>query len=246
MWVMARTTAGLSWKGYEGQDYERFWVGPGKQYIDKLERAIVSHALPGGGSVVEIGAGFGRLTPCYVEKYKRVHFVEPASNLRAAAREAFGDDIEYHEASAEHLPFADSSIDAALMVRVFHHLGDPEAALREIHRILVPGGVLVFNFSNKRNAKRVLRYAMGRGNSPFALDVEQYSDFLLGHHPRHVKQLLRSAGFGINERYSVGVADKLISALPFLGRILRPSLVLSRVMGAFEIAPSQFLVAVKG
>lgn len=242
---MGRSPTGLSWKGYEGQDYEQFWVGPGKQYVDELERAIVAHALRGGGSIVEIGAGFGRLVPCYIGKYDRIHLVEPASNLRAAARETFGDAIEYHEASAADLPFEDASMDAAVMVRVFHHLGDPEAALREIHRILIPGGLLVFNFSNKRNARRLLRYAIRKSDNPFTLDTERYAEFLLGHHPRYVKQLLRSAGFTIRERYSVGVGDKIISTLPFLHRILIPSLFLSRVLGALEIAPSQFVVAVK-
>jgi hypothetical protein len=53
----------LPWKGYEGQDYEGFWTGPGKQYLDTLERAIATHTLPGGDAVVEIGAGIGRLGP---------------------------------------------------------------------------------------------------------------------------------------------------------------------------------------
>jgi SAM-dependent methyltransferase len=242
---MGRAATGLSWKGYEGQDYEQFWVGPGKQYVDELERAIVSHVLPGGNSLVEIGAGFGRLAPSYVGKYAHIHLVEPASNLREAARAALGDEIEYHEASAEALPFADSSLDAALMVRVFHHLGNPEAALKEIHRVLRPGGLLVFNFSNKRNIKRVLRYAVRRGESPFTRDIEQYHESLLGHHPRYVDDLLRSAGFSVKARYSVGMADKLVSALPFLHGIVRPSLPVSRFFGAFELAPSQFLVAVK-
>ena len=71
---------GLPWKGYEGHDYEGFWTGPGKHYLDQLEQAIVTDALPGGEAIVEIGAGFGRLGPCYIGRYRRVQMVEPASN----------------------------------------------------------------------------------------------------------------------------------------------------------------------
>jgi ubiquinone/menaquinone biosynthesis C-methylase UbiE len=208
---------GLSWKGYEGQDYENFWVGRGKQYLDELERLIVSHGLSGGEVVVEIGAGFGRLGQCYVGKYAVSHMVEPASNLREIAIRTYGHrNVRFHEASAEDLPFTSESVDAVLMVRVFHHFGEPQVALREIHRILKPSGWLVFNFSNKRNVKRIAQYVLGLGTSPFSQEMEAYADTLIGHHPRHVERLLSTVGFAIQEVYGAGVADKIIAVLPWM------------------------------
>ena len=242
---MSNHIDGLSWKGYEGRDYEHFWAGPGKRHLDALERAIASHALPGGDAVVEIGAGFGRLGGCYVGKYRTPHMVEPASNLRASAASHYGDAVQYHEAAADHLPFADGSIDAVLMVRVFHHIAEPEAALREIHRVLAPGGRLVFNFSNKRNPSRILRYLTGRGPSPFTRDMEQYHAALIGHSAAHVEGLLADIGFDIVERYGVGFSDKLIEAVPALARVVRPSLTLARAIGPLNLAPAQFVVAIR-
>ncbi len=242
---MNRDPDGLSWKGYEGQDYENFWAGHGKRNLDQLERCIASHALPGGESVVEIGAGFGRMGSCYVGKYKTVHMVEPAGNLREIAARAYGHAVCYHEASVYDLPFPAASFDALLMVRVFHHLGRPDLALREIHRILRPAGRLVFNFSNKRNLKRIVQYALGRAKNPFTRDMDEYAATLIGHHPRSVEHLLSEVGFKIVEQFGVGVMDKIVDVFPAMTKVLSPSLSTSRFLGRLKLAPAQFVVAIK-
>jgi len=242
---MTDRVKGLSWKGYEGQDYEGFWAGAGKQYLDELEQAIVNHTLTGGDAIVEIGAGFGRLGRCYVGKYRESHMVEPATNLREIAARTYGDRVSYHEASVYELPFPSDYFDAVLMVRVFHHLDRPEAALREIHRILKPGGRLVFNYSNKRNVRRIASYALGRGANPFAGEMENYNSVLIGHAPAYVDQLLVNVGLQVQEEYGVGVGDLLVGRVPALGALLKPSLVVSRALAAFRLAPSQFIVARK-
>ena len=240
-----RKVEGLPWKGYEGQDYEGFWTGPGKRYLDELERAIAGHTLPGGDAVVEIGAGFGRLAGAYIGKYQHVHMVEPASNLREIAARTYGAAVSYHEASVTDLPFPDGRFDGVLLVRVFHHLGDSEAALREIHRVLKRQGRLVFSYSNKRNVARIARFALGGGRNPFTRDVEHYKESLLGHHPSDVEELLRKIGFTIREQYGVGLGDKLVERFPSLAGVMKPSLGVSRFLGGFRLAPTQFVVAEK-
>jgi ubiquinone/menaquinone biosynthesis C-methylase UbiE len=232
-------------KDYEGVDYEHFWSGPGRRYLDRLEQKIVKHTLPGGGSMVEIGAGVGRLGPCYIDKYQDVHMVEPASNLRAAAKAAFGDAVTYHDASVYELPFADHSFDAVLMVRVFHHLHNSEAALKELHRILRPGGILVFSYSNLRNPGRVARFVLGKVPNPFAVTKDEYLPDLFGHSPGMVRTLLRQTGFALKEQYATCILEKTINALPFLLPWIDPPLILERVLGALEIAPAIFAVAQK-
>jgi SAM-dependent methyltransferase len=242
---MAENDRGLLWKGYEGQDYEGFWTGPGKQSLDELERAIASHALPGGDAVVDIGAGFGRMGGCSLGQYRSVHMIEPASNLREIAARTFGDAVRLHEASVYDLPFPDASFDAVLMVRVFHHLGTPETAVKEIHRILKPAGRLVFSFSNNRNLKRIAQYALGRAKSAFTRDTEMYASTLAGHNPRWVEQVLSRGGFEVGERFGVGVVDKIVETIPATSGFLRPSLSISRLLGRLTLAPTQFIVAIK-
>ncbi len=242
---MADKIQALDWKGYEGRDYEQFWVGSGKKYLDELEHLIAAHCLPGGASVADLGAGFGRLADCYVGKYQQVHLVEPASNLRQAAQRIYGNAATYHDASVANLPFPERSLDAVLMVRVFHHLGDPTTALTEIHRVLKPGGRLVFNYSNKRNVKRILQRLVGRAASPFNRDIEPYSQTLFGHHPGYVAEVLATTGFDVLEEYGTGILDKFVNLFPWLGRLLKPSLRKAHWMGRLRLAPSQFIVAQK-
>jgi ubiquinone/menaquinone biosynthesis C-methylase UbiE len=242
---VSKNLDGLPWKGYEGRDYENFWTGLGKQHLDRVERLIVSHALQGGDAIIEIGAGFGRLGNCYIAKYKKVHMVEPASNLRKIAARTYGEAAHYHEANVYNLPFPNATFDAALMVRVFHHLGSPEVALKEIHRILRPGARLVFNFSNKRNIKRIGQYVTRRAQNPFTHDMEEYATTLIGHHPRYVERLLSELGFEITDQFGVGVADKIVEAMPSMSELLAPSLSTSRFLGRLKIAPAQFIVAVR-
>jgi SAM-dependent methyltransferase len=231
-------------KDYEGVDYERFWSGPGKQYLDRLEQKILNHTLTGGDSIVEIGSGFGRLAPCYVDRYREVHMVEPASNLRTLAMDAFGDRVQYHDASVYELPFADESFAAVLMVRVFHHLHNSEAALRELHRILRPGGKLVVSYSNLRNPGRIVRFLLGRVPSPFASGKQQYLPDLFGHAPGLMREMLKQTGFQLQEQYATCILTRAVDAFPALLRF-NPPLWMERMLGECDVAPAVFVVAQK-
>ena len=93
-----------------------------------------------GATVVDVGAGTGKLTRDLVPTGARVVAVEPLAEmleqLAAAVPEA-----EALSGSAEELPLEDSSADAVVAASAFHWF-DPDRALPEIHRVLKPGGAL--------------------------------------------------------------------------------------------------------
>jgi SAM-dependent methyltransferase len=64
---------------------------------------------------------------------------------RAAAREHR---VRWVRGDAQRLPFASESFEAALSTQAFHWFPDPEAALRELHRVLAPGGTLLVSVVN--------------------------------------------------------------------------------------------------
>ncbi len=225
---------------YHGADYKEFWTGPTKDHINSIEQRIVRRLLRGGEAVAEVGAGYGRLATCYLQRYDRVFLVEPAHNLRAQAAETYGNAVECVDASVYRLPFDDDSLDALLMVRVMHHLTDPHAALTELRRVLKPRGVLLFSYSNKRNLGRVIRFLAGGGNDPFTADVERYGEVLFGHHPVFMQGVVHDVGMSVEARYGVGLLGKIVDRAPALAGVLYTPLSLAGVAGRLSLSPTLF------
>ncbi len=99
------------------------------------------------GRVVEIGFGSGRNVPFYPAEVTSVSAVEPADNgWRMAARRVAASPIPVERAGldGQSLPFEDDSFDSALSTWTLCTIPDVMAALAEVRRVLVPGGVFHF------------------------------------------------------------------------------------------------------
>jgi SAM-dependent methyltransferase len=102
---------------------------------------------PLSGAVVEVGCGNGRNFARYPPAVAAVTGVEPEPRLRGLARSAAATApvrVTVLPGTAEALPLADASCDAAVLCLVLCSLPDRAAGLREIARVLRPGGVLAF------------------------------------------------------------------------------------------------------
>ena len=96
--------------------------------------------------VVELGAGAGA-SMRYLASGSKLIAVEPNPHTHDALRrnaERYGIDLEIREEPAESTGLAGASVDAVICTLVLCTVGDPTAALAEVHRILRPGGRFVF------------------------------------------------------------------------------------------------------
>ncbi|MBM3130247.1 MAG: class I SAM-dependent methyltransferase [Chloroflexi bacterium] len=96
------------------------------------------------GRTLEIGVGTG-LNLRHYRAVESVAAIDPdaASLARAfARRNGRGEIVSLSQARAEDLPFADASFDAVIGTLTFCSIGDPARALREVRRVLKPGGAL--------------------------------------------------------------------------------------------------------
>lgn len=99
------------------------------------------------GVVLEIGAGSGLNFPYYGGAITKLYALEPHAKLSAkarprAARVPF--DIEFLDLKGESIPLPDAAVDTVVCTWVLCSIEDVEAAVREMHRVLKPGGQLLF------------------------------------------------------------------------------------------------------
>jgi len=114
------------------------------QYSEPLAQGFADFAgIRAGQRVVDVGCGAGALTAELVARVgpANVAAIDPSEPLLAAASARFPD-LDVRLGSAEQLPYADDSFDAALAQLVVHFMTDPVAGLAEMARVVVPGGVV--------------------------------------------------------------------------------------------------------
>jgi SAM-dependent methyltransferase len=115
---------------------------------DREARELRRRALAGlSGNVIEVGSGDGRSFEHYPPGVEHLLAVEPDPTAREAASErarGAAIPIDVVGGTAEELPAEDGAFDAAVLMGVLCSVSDPAAALRELRRVLKPGGELRF------------------------------------------------------------------------------------------------------
>ena len=97
-----------------------------------------------GDRVLDVGCGPGALTAELSRRVGQtsVSAVDPSAPFVAALRQRLPE-VDVHQATAEQLPFADDTFDAALAQLVVHFMADPVAGLRQMRRVTRQGGRLL-------------------------------------------------------------------------------------------------------
>jgi ubiquinone biosynthesis O-methyltransferase len=204
-------------------DGSRRWLRALQNIVPARLAYFDGHVTWQGAQVLDVGCGGGFMAEALAARGAHVTGIDPAAKAIAAAvfhAKAQGLSIHYVEGSGEALPVPDGSMDIAVCVDVLEHVADVELVLREIHRVLKPGGVFCFDTINRNwmaafvivtLGERVLRVAPPGTHDP--------SKFI---RPREMAEKLKVEGFAecafaglgpvrVNRRF-----DPVFGRLPFL------------------------------
>jgi SAM-dependent methyltransferase len=147
------------------------------------ERAELFRRYVGGPGrrVLDVGCRYGALTKAYLEGNEVVGVDVDRDALEEAAK--LGIETVWADAE-EPLPFEDQSFDVVVCGEVLEHMRDAEGLVRELHRVLRPGGTLVGSVPNSFRLKNRLRFLLGRAPEDDPTLLRLFS-------PEDVRRLLR-------------------------------------------------------
>jgi SAM-dependent methyltransferase len=168
---------------YEGEDLEALADMP--NYHAWIMRWFEPHLR---GRVIEYGAGTGTLSAHIRPFASQLTLVEPSENLLPHLSGKFrgdptitiaGSSLEQHATTQR-----SDSAEAIIMVNVLEHIEDDYAALRELHRVLVPGGHLLLFMP-------ALSFLMS--------DLDRKIGHYRRYHRPETIELLQNAGFSVTQ-----------------------------------------------
>jgi SAM-dependent methyltransferase len=140
----------MSTRGFtDAARYEDWFTSPLGAFVDALERPALQRAvadLTPGGRVVDIGAGTGHFARTLAGRH-RIIAVEPGrAMVEEGRRRAAGLPVSWCTGVGERLPLADRSTDTAVLMTVLEWVDDPKRCVREVERVVRPGGRLIIGY----------------------------------------------------------------------------------------------------
>jgi 2-polyprenyl-6-hydroxyphenyl methylase / 3-demethylubiquinone-9 3-methyltransferase len=116
--------------------------------------------------ILEVGSGGGLVCEDLARRGAIMVGLDPSHEALLTARahaerSGLGQNIYYQQGVAEALPFADGSFSAVVCLDVLEHVQDLQATIRDVTRVLAPGGVFVFDTINRTPLARVTLIWLG-------------------------------------------------------------------------------------
>ncbi len=193
-------------------NYLDYWLG--RDYEHQAEVVAIKRLLKGKhfGQAIDLGGGYGRLSILLEQFADQVSLVEPSQKQLNIAKTFLHNhpQIKRLQMQADVLKLKDHTVDLVLFIRVMHHLPQPQAALKEIARVLKPGGYAIIEMANYMHAQNRLKHYLkhqGFPTKPVDIRSPQHrreSEIpFVNHNPHTVIKQLNHAGFKVVKVLSV-------------------------------------------
>jgi 2-polyprenyl-6-hydroxyphenyl methylase/3-demethylubiquinone-9 3-methyltransferase len=153
--------------------------------------------------ILEVGCGGGLICEQLAQRGAEMVGIDPSQGaLDAAASHAeehgLGQHIHYQQGYAESLPFAGGSFSSIVCFDVLEHVSDLKATIKEIARVLAPGGVFVFDTINRTLLARAILIWYGENFPSGGLQpgIHNYHSFIK---PVELQNLILANGLHVQE-----------------------------------------------
>ncbi len=133
--------------------YERERHLPYHRMLDDLEVELVERYARG-KQVLEVGCGTGLILERVAHFAREASGIDLSGGMLAKAAER---GLSVIQASATELPLATGSVDVAYSFKVLAHIPDIQGAMREMARVVRPGGHVIAEFYNARSLRRLVK-----------------------------------------------------------------------------------------
>ena len=125
------------------------------------EWLVSNYEIRDGAAVLEVGCGAGRLWLGHEDiaaRCNKLVLTDLSEGMLEAAKQNLGerDHLAYRQADIQALPFLDGAFDVVIANSMLYHVPDIEKGLREVRRVLKPGGVFYCATYGERNFTDVL------------------------------------------------------------------------------------------
>lgn len=193
-------------------NYLAYWEG--RDYEHAAEEMAIRRLLKGKRfkHAVDVGGGYGRLCLLLENYSDKVTLAEPSQQQLDIAKDFLKGhpEVDRKLLQADDLKFKDGELDLVTMIRVMHHLPEPEDELAEISRVLKKGGAAIIEVANYAHARNRLKHLLkGKKLPTKPVDIRSAANKKKGeiafvnHNPKTVIKQFKAVGLEVERVLSV-------------------------------------------
>lgn len=247
---------------YDNYDYPSYWTNRAYEHGSEVFAIKKFFNIVGQNErVLEIGAGYGRLAKVYGRYAREATLVDPSGGILKKAKSYLNGElgkVKFVCSTLQDLPkkVKGTKFDVVILVRVMHHIDDPQKAIKVVSTYLSSGGYFILEFANKVHGKAIVSNLLS-GNFTFPLDIfpldrrsrrniKKNSILFLNHHPDVISEILSANGFRILEKRSVSnIRSRIVKKIIPADLLIGLESMIQKPLAKINFGPSIFILAQK-